>query len=79
MLQETLLIWKSCWIKTNGNKTLNLNVIRSYWKLYIIEYEVFNSTTTCICTNFPTNFNLMEIVLSRMPHDDFSIFKQIKN
>ncbi len=29
--------------------------------------------------NVPTNLNLMEIVLSRMPHDDSSIFRQIKN
>lgn len=93
MLQETMFIWKSCWIKT---KPLNLDVIRSYLKWYILQYEVFNSTTTCICTNFPfkkygwygihkstinvpTNLNIMEIVLPWLPHDDSSIFKQIKN
>lgn len=32
MLQETILIWKSCSIKIDGNKPLNLDVIRLYWK-----------------------------------------------
>jgi len=38
------------------------------------QYGMHKSTV-----NVPTNFNLLEIVLSRMPHDDYSIFKQIKN